>query len=147
MNEVILTGTLREDPTLKPNMQQKLAEIMVVTRRMARKKNSKEYEEVFEAIPVTVWGQQADFVCQHMRRDTGIVIKGRVTSRTYDGQNGVTRQFVGIMAETVEFAPGVGRPPTRAAMAPVRQAAGRPTAPATQQQPAEQQAEEDERPW
>lgn len=124
MNRVSITGTIAENPSIKPGSTYKLAEIRVETKRKVKEGRGQDavWKDEIETIPVTVWGEQADFVCKHFRQGSGIIIEGRIKSR----QNG-NYLNISITAETIEFPPGGGgggRATTPAAMDEVRQGAG-----------------------
>ena len=63
-------------------------------------------EEHTDFVPVTVWGKAAEFVERHFTKGDGINIVGKITTRTWEDDNGNKRKAVEVTGREVGFPDG-----------------------------------------
>ena len=100
-NRVILMGRLTRDPELRTTQSGvTLCRIGVAVERSFAKQGQDRQTDFFD---VTVWGQQADFVCKYFTKGRMIHIEGRLQNDNYTDQNGVKQYRTSIIAERIDF--------------------------------------------
>ncbi len=97
-NKVILVGNLTRDPEIRytPNGTA-VASVGIATNRKYGDK-----EETFFG-EVTVWGKQAETVCQYLKKGSKTLICGRLNTRKWEDSGGKTQSKTEIIAEDVKF--------------------------------------------
>ena len=100
-NRVILMGRLTRDPELRTTQSGvTLCRIGVAVERSFAKQGQDRQTDFFD---VTVWGQQADFVCKYFTKGRMIHVEGRLQNDNYTDQNGVKQYRTSIIAERIDF--------------------------------------------
>lgn len=106
MNSVVLAGRLTHEPELKTTP----TGVEVTNFRIAVKqeyvKNGE--EEKADFFDIVAWRQTAAFVCRYFNKGSGITLKGKLQSRTYQAKDGSNRYVVEVVADSVEFPLGGG---------------------------------------
>lgn len=97
MNVVILTGRLTADPELRYTQQGTPCTSFNLAVDRASKDDSADFPTI------VAWRETAEFINQYMHKDSRIVVRGEVRTRTYD-DNGKNRKVTEIQADRVEFA-------------------------------------------
>lgn len=100
MNKVILTGRITKDPELRytPNGMATLSFSIAVDRQVRSQDGTRQAD----FINCVAWGQQADFMSRYVHKGNMLAIAGRITSRSYQGQDGQTRYVTEVVVESVE---------------------------------------------
>jgi single-strand DNA-binding protein len=147
-NKVILAGNLTRDPELRytPNGRA-IAKLGLAVNRTWKNEAGEKKEEV-TFIDIDAFGQQAEVICQYMRKGREILIEGRLRLDQWDDkQTGQKRSKLGVILEGFSFIGsanrGEGAPsgPAPARPAGSAQPAANPTpaaAPAEDAAPAEE---------
>lgn len=111
INRVTITGNLTKDPELRSTP----SGTSVCTLRVAvnsRRKDSQSGEWVDKPnyFDVKVWGAQADNCSTYLSKGRPVAVDGRLDWREWEGQDGVKRQSIDIVAENIQFlgSPGEG---------------------------------------
>lgn len=101
MNNVVLAGRLVADPELKTTS----SGVEVTSFRLAVNQDYVKSGEEKKAdfFNITAWRQTAAFICKYFHKGNGIVLKGRLQSRTYQAQDGSNRYIVEVVADNAEF--------------------------------------------
>lgn len=103
INRVILVGRLTRDPELKhlpsgsPVLELGLA---VNGRQQDANGNWADKPNFFD---VKVYGNQAEFLSQHLVKGRRIGIDGRLDWRSWEAQDGTKRTKVDVVAQSVQF--------------------------------------------
>ncbi len=105
INKAILYGNLTRDPELKslPSGTQ-VCECGLATNRVWKDKNGAKQESV-EYHNVVVFGRQAELVKQYLSKGNGVLIEGRIQTRSWDAQDGTKRYRTEIVADRIQFGP------------------------------------------
>lgn len=101
MNLVAMLGTLGRDPELKktPSGTPYLKNGLGVWR--GRAKDSE--EPSVEFFNFVAWGKDAEFIANHARKNTKLLIQGSLHRSSYTDSANVTRDFYEISVDKVEF--------------------------------------------
>lgn len=106
MNKVILRGNLGNQPELRYT-QSKTA---VCNFRLATNERytdkAGQRQEITEWHRITVWGKLAENCAQYLHTGREVLLEGKLRTRQWDDQNGVTRYTTEIVASSVEFLSG-----------------------------------------
>jgi single-strand DNA-binding protein len=106
MNCVFLAGNLGRDPELREtNKGTSVVNLSVATSEY-RKNEDGEGTRHTEWHKVTVFGKAAEFVDKFFSTGSGIVVRGKLQTSSYEDKSGVTKYSTEIIADNVEFAPG-----------------------------------------
>ncbi|MCX8073078.1 MAG: single-stranded DNA-binding protein [Candidatus Binatia bacterium] len=111
VNKVILVGNLGRDPEVRftPNGQA-VARFSVATTEKWRDQQG-QLQERTEWHNVVVWGKQAEACGQYLAKGRQVYVEGRLQTRSYDDKDGIKRQVVEVIAQTVRFLGGGGARP------------------------------------
>lgn len=102
MNGVYLIGRLAADPELR----QTGSGVSVTSFTIAvDRAYSKGTDRQTDWIDIVAWRSTAEFICNHFRKGSPIVIKGHIETRNWEDKQGNKRKSVEVVAEEVEFVP------------------------------------------
>ena len=104
MNKVILTGRL----TAKPELNYTQSQMAVTKFTIAVDRFSKDKGADF--IRVTVFGRQAENICQYMDKGRMIAVEGSLQTGSYKDRDGKTVYTTDIIANHTEFLGGNSEP-------------------------------------
>ena len=101
MNKVILIGNICKDIEIRYTTNG----IAVIQNSLAVKNDFKnangEYESEF--VNIVVWKQTAEFLNKYASKGSKIAVDGRLTTRSYDKQDGTKGYITEVVAEKVEL--------------------------------------------
>jgi single-strand DNA-binding protein len=101
MNNVTVIGNLADDPELRYTPQG----VPVVTVRVAvnrRVRNDDEWEDRLDGFFTAIlWREHAENVAESLRRGDRVLVTGRLSSRSYEAQDGTTRWVTEIQTEEI----------------------------------------------
>lgn len=101
MNKVIITGNLCKDIELRYTN----SNIAVLQNTVAVKNDFKnangEYDSEF--INIVVWRQTAEFLSKYASKGSKVLVEGRLTTRSYDKQDGTKGYITEVVADKVEL--------------------------------------------
>lgn len=101
MNKIIITGKLCKDIELRYTT----SNIPVLQNSVAVKNDFKnangEYDSEF--INIVVWRQTAEFLNNYAAKGSKVLVEGRLTTRSYDKQDGTKGYVTEVVAEKVEL--------------------------------------------
>ena len=152
-NKVILVGNLTRDPELRYTPKgMAIAKIGLAVNRVWRTETGEKKEEA-TFVDIDAFGQQAETICQYMKKGSAILVEGRLRLDQWDDkQTGQKRSRLKVVLEGFTFL-GTGQSRNAEGGAPMAPApaAPRPTAaPAAPAAPAASEApgpEEDDVPF
>ena len=99
MNHVSIIGRLGQDPEIRYTPSGK-----PVTRiSIAVNERLNGGEERTHWIPVICWNGLAEVVAQYLQKGSRIAITGRITSRTFETDDGTTKKVIEVVANSVDF--------------------------------------------
>ena len=100
MNNVCLVGRLTRDPELRTTN----TGISTSTFSLAVDgRPSANGEPHTDFINIVVWRNQAENVCKYCSKGSMVAVIGRITSRSYDAQDGTKRYVTEVIADNVRF--------------------------------------------
>ena len=100
MNNVCLVGRLTRDPELRTTN----TGISTSTFSLAVDgRPSANGEPHTDFINIVVWRNQAENVCKYCTKGSMVAVIGRITTRSYDAQDGTKRYVTEVVADNVRF--------------------------------------------
>lgn len=109
LNKVFLFGNLTRDPEQKslPNGTA-VTNFALATNRVYKDANGAKQEQT-EFHNIVVFGRQAETSAQYLKKGQGVMIEGRITTRSWDDKTtGEKKYRTEIVAEAVQFGPKSG---------------------------------------
>ena len=109
LNKVFLFGNLTRDPEQKslPNGTA-VTNFALATNRVYKDANGAKQEQV-EFHNIVVFGRQAETSAQYLKKGQGVMIEGRITTRSWDDKTtGEKKYRTEIVADAVQFGPKSG---------------------------------------
>lgn len=104
LNKAFIAGNLTRDPELKSLPSgAKVANFGVATNRYWRDKSTGERKEATEFHNIVVFGAQAETVTQYLKKGSGVLIEGRIQTRSWEGQDGKKNYRTEVVADVVQF--------------------------------------------
>jgi single-strand DNA-binding protein len=102
LNQVIIAGRLTRDPELKyTSGGQAYCKVGVANSRFYKDKNGQR-QEVTTFVDVTVWGPQAEFVGERLRKGRAVIVEGRLqTSEWEDKTTGQKRSKLDVNGQRI----------------------------------------------
>lgn len=100
MNKILLIGRIVKDV----NLSETQSNIAVCRFSIAVKRRfSSEGEPQADFFNITAWRGLAESVARYCKKGNKVAVTGSVQIRTYEGNDGVKRTAVDVVAEDVEF--------------------------------------------
>lgn len=109
LNKTFLYGNLTKDPEIRsmPNGN-KVTNFSLATNRVYKDQAGNKQEQV-EFHNIVVFGRQAETSAQYLKKGQGVMIEGRIQTRSWDDANGGGKKYrTEIIAESVQFGPKTG---------------------------------------
>ncbi len=108
-NIVVVMGNLTRNPELRytPGGRPVTTLNLAVNRRY-KDRDSGEWVENTDFIPVTVWGNQAENCEKYLSKGRGVYVEGRLNQSRWENQEGESRSRLDVVARNVQFLPGGG---------------------------------------
>lgn len=103
VNKVILVGTAGKDPDIRNTQNSKVATFTLATNETY--KSNGEKKTVTEWHNIIIWGKLADTVEKYIRKGNHLYIEGKLSTRSWDDNNGVKRYVTEVIAHTMTMLP------------------------------------------
>ncbi len=104
LNKAILIGRLTKDPEVRTIPSgQSVAKFGLATNRIWSKDGQK--QEATEFHNIVAWGRLAEIAGQYMKKGMLAMIEGRIQTRSWQGQDGVTKYMTEIIALNIQMGP------------------------------------------
>lgn len=100
MNNVVLVGRLTRDPELRTTSTGLPTSTFSIAVNGRPNANG---ERTTDFINIVVWRKQAENVCKYCQKGSLVGVTGRITSRSYDAQDGTKRYVTEVVADNVTF--------------------------------------------
>ena len=109
LNKTFLYGNLTRDPELKAlPTGTKVTEFAIATNRSFKDQNGQTKDET-QYHNIVVFGRQAETSAQYLKKGQGVLIEGRIQTRSWDDTNGGGKKYrTEIIADAVQFGPKSG---------------------------------------
>ena len=100
INMAFITGNTTRDPELKYTPSGSAVCSFGVATNHSVKKND-QWTDIPTFHNIIVWGKQAEYIANNVKKGTKVSIVGRIDNRQYDAKDGTKRYISEIVAETV----------------------------------------------
>ena len=108
INKAIIYGNLVRDPELKALPSgNKVCNFSVATNRTWKDAAGKR-QEAADYHNVVFYSKQAETVAQYLKKGAGIMVEGRMSTRSWDGPDGQKRYRTEIIGDRFQFGPKGG---------------------------------------
>lgn len=105
INRVVLLGRLTRDPELRTTGSGKsVCDFSIAVNKRIKPSDGSSDADFFR---VSCWEKTAEYVSNYLTKGRMVAVDGRLQSRKYTGSDGVSREVVEVVAESVQ---GVDRP-------------------------------------
>ena len=110
INKAIIYGNVTKDPELKALPSgSKVCNFSVATNR-TWKDQSGAKQEATDYHNVVFYAKPAEVIAQYIRKGSGIMVEGRISTRSWDGPDGKKNYRTEIVGENFQFGPkGAGQ--------------------------------------
>ena len=103
LNKVFLAGRLTRDPQLRFTPSgTPVADFGLAINRVWNDASGQRREETC-FVDVTVWRRQAEVCHKHLKKGRAVLLEGRLTLDTWEGQDGQKRSRLRVVAERIQF--------------------------------------------
>ncbi|MDU2065533.1 MAG: single-stranded DNA-binding protein [Sporomusaceae bacterium] len=99
MNKVILVGRLAQDPEVRYTQTGKA----VASFSLAVNRYSGQGQSEADFIPIVAWEKLAEICGNNLTKGQRILVEGRLTIRSYEGNDGQKRRVAEVIAQNMEF--------------------------------------------
>jgi single-strand DNA-binding protein len=103
LNRVQLIGYLGRDPESKYTPTGKRVTDFPIGISQRWKDNSGELREHTEWIHIEAWGRLAEICHEYLAKGSLVYIEGRLRTNRYEDEDGESRYFTKVVAQTVQF--------------------------------------------
>ncbi|MGH2904828.1 MAG: single-stranded DNA-binding protein [Solirubrobacteraceae bacterium] len=104
INRTVMTGNLTKDPELRTLPSgTAVCDLRIACNTRRKDQDSGEWVDKPNYFNVTAWGPQAETAARYLSKGRPVAIDGRLEWREWEGQDGVKRQAVSIIADSVQF--------------------------------------------
>ena len=105
VNKVIVLGRLGQDPELKYTQSKKaVCSLNVATSEKRNDQNGNPVEKT-EWHKVVLWDKKAELAAQYLTKGRMVFVEGKLTTRSWEDQNGQKRYTTEIVGHNVQFLP------------------------------------------
>lgn len=101
MNAVQLLGNLGRDPIIRATRTGREVASFSLAVSRAYTTPQGEQRELTDWINIVAWGQLAEAVSSELKKGSRVFVAGRISSRSYDAQDGTKRYVTEVVAETI----------------------------------------------
>ncbi len=100
INRVVLVGRLTRDPEVRTTGGGKsVCDFSIAVNKRMKPTDGSPDADFFR---VTAWDKTADYVGNYLNKGRLVAVDGRLQSRKYTGNDGVSREVVEVVAESVQ---------------------------------------------
>jgi single-strand DNA-binding protein len=109
LNKVFLIGNLTRDPESRALPSgQAVSNFGLATNRVWFDANTKEKKQQAEFHNIVAFGKLADICNQYLKKGTMVMIEGRIQTRNWQDQSGITKYRTEIITEKMQMGPKTG---------------------------------------
>lgn len=147
INQVIISGNVGQNPELKNVNGSTVTRLSVATDDGHYDKQQNTWVQKVQWHNVSIWGKQAEQVCQHVTKGSAVTVQGSIEYRKYTNKQGIEKEATNIKAFKIDYQRQANQNNGQNYQQPAQQPQnnnGQPAQyqqqqPAAQQQPAQQQ--------
>jgi len=105
-NQVQLIGNLGKDPEVKDlDSGKKVANFTLATNESYRTKDGEKKEET-QWHNIVAWGKTAEIIEKYVTKGREVILKGKLTSRSYETKNGDKRYITEVVCDEIVLVGG-----------------------------------------
>ena len=105
LNKAIIIGNLTRDPEKRALPSGvPVTNFSVATSRIWKDKTGAKQEDT-QFHNIVVFGPQAEFSAQYLKKGSSVLVEGRIQNRSWDGPDGVKKYRTEIVADRIQFGP------------------------------------------
>ena len=102
LNKVMFIGNIVSDPETKSTPSgQNVTSFRMATNRRWKDKQTGELKEDAQFHNIVAWGRLGDVITKYAGKGKKIYLEGRLTHRSYDGQDGQKKYWTEVVAENI----------------------------------------------
>ena len=102
MNKAILVGNIGKEPELKSISDVSYCAFTVATNESYKDKNG-EWQTKTEWHNIVTWRNTAEYASNNLKKGNQVLIEGKITTRSWEDQQGNKRYTTEIIAEKVKL--------------------------------------------
>ena len=110
INKVILIGRLGQDPELKYTPSGAALLNLSVATNTSYKNQDGNSVDTTEWNRVVVWRKLAEIMAQYAKKGNRVYVEGKLSTRSWDDQNGVKHYMTEVVAEHMQLLESRGEP-------------------------------------
>ncbi len=108
INKAIIYGNLVRDPELKALPSgNKVCNFSIATNRTWKDASGKR-QEAADYHNAVFYGKQAETIAQYLKKGSGVMVEGRMSTRSWDGPDGQKRYRTEVIGDRFQFGPKNG---------------------------------------
>ena len=105
LNKALIYGNLTRDPEVRALPSGiKVASFSVATNRVYKDQNGVKKEQA-DFHNIVAFGRQGELVGEYLRKGSGVMIEGRIQTRSWDDKDGQKKYRTEIVADRIQFGP------------------------------------------
>lgn len=105
LNKAVLIGRLTRDPETRTTPSGAMvANFSIATSRIWKDENGDRQEKT-DFHNIVAWRRLAEIIEQYTQKGSLIMVEGRIETRSYEDQNGVTKYRTEIIADSIQLGP------------------------------------------
>src|SRR3954471_11995507 len=109
LNKVFVLGNLTRDPELRATTSgQSVCSFSIATHHVFTDKTGQKQQQS-EFHNIVAWAKQAEIVKQYLRKGSLLLVEGRMQTRDWQDDQGVTHYRTEIVAERLQLGPKPGK--------------------------------------
>lgn len=113
VNKVILVGNLGRDPEIKMTPSgQKVASFSIATTEKYNDKQGQKQEKT-DWHNIVAWSRLAEIIEQYVRKGSSVYIEGKLTTRSWDDQQGQKKYRTEVIANQLQMLGGRSEAPAQ----------------------------------
>ncbi len=103
LNKVIMIGNLTKDPELRYTASgEAVCNLSLACNRVYKTQSGEKKDEVCY-VKIVVWGKRGENCNQYLKKGRGILVDGRLQSRSWENAEGKKQYATEIVAENIQF--------------------------------------------
>lgn len=103
VNSVVISGRMTRDPEVKYLPSGSAVCNMGLASGRWYKDKAGEFKEVVAFVDVTAWEKLGELCGEKLSKGSAVLVEGRVTSRSWETQDGQRRSKVEVVANRIQF--------------------------------------------
>lgn len=107
-NKAILVGNLVKEPDVRYTAAGTAVAVFTIACNRSVKQKDGSYKDEADFIRVAIWGKSAEICEKYLKKGSGVLVEGRINTRSYEDNAGQKRYITEVVANSFQFVGGVG---------------------------------------